>query len=285
MKILVTGYKGQLGYDVVQILNERQIDCKGVDIDDFDLTDRNAVIEYIQRYRPTSVIHCAAFTAVDKAEEARELCYAVNVDGTAHIAAACCLLDIPMMYISTDYVFSGKGEEPFEVDSPRAPEGFYGLTKSLGEDKVTEILSKYFIVRISWVFGLNGQNFVRTMIRLGKEREQLTVVSDQIGSPTYTADLAVLLCDLIVTEKFGTYHATNEGICSWYDFAAAIMREAGLSCKVLPITSDQYPSKVKRPLNSRLSKRSLDEAGLARLPHWTDALHRYVGLLREKDLV
>lgn len=285
MKILVTGYKGQLGFDVVQILNERQIDCKGVDIDDFDLTDRNAVIDYIQRYQPTSVIHCAAFTAVDKAEEARELCYTVNVDGTAHVATACHLLDIPMMYISTDYVFSGEGEEPFEVDSPKAPESFYGLTKSLGEDKVTEILSKYFIVRISWVFGLNGNNFVRTMIRLGKEREQLTVVNDQIGSPTYTADLAVLLCNLIVTEKYGTYHATNEGICSWYDFAAAIMQEAGLSCKVLPISSDQYPSKVKRPHNSRLSKRSLDNAGFQRLPPWIDALKRYVQQLKEKDMI
>ena len=240
MKILVTGVKGQLGYDVVRVLNDRNIDCRGVDIEDFDLTNRDAVIDYIQHYQPTSVIHCAAFTAVDKAEELRELCYAVNVDGTAHVAEACRQMDIPMMYISTDYVFSGEGDEPFEVDSPKAPGGYYGLTKSLGEDKVTQTLSKYFIVRISWVFGLNGNNFVKTMIRLGKERAQLTVVNDQIGSPTYTADLALLLCDMIVTEKYGTYHATNEDICSWYDFASAIMQEAGLACKILPITSEEY---------------------------------------------
>jgi len=285
MKILVTGFKGQLGHDVIQVLSSRGIDCKGVDIDDFNLTDRTAVLNYIEDYQPTSVIHCAAFTAVDRAEEDRALCYSVNVDGTAHIAEACKRLDIPMMYISTDYVFSGEGTDPFEIDSPKAPGGYYGLTKSLGEDKVTEALKRFFIVRISWVFGLNGANFVRTMIRLGKERKQLTVVSDQIGSPTYTADLAVLLADMIVTDRYGTYHATNEGICSWYDFASAIMTEAGLDCQILPITSDQYPSKVKRPLNSRLSKTSLDQAGFSRLPTWQDALKRYVALLRENGQI
>lgn len=283
MRILVTGVKGQLGYDVVNVLSKRGIDCRGVDIDDFNLTDREAVINYINAYNPSSVIHCAAFTAVDRAEVDRELCYAVNVDGTANVAASCKQLDIPMMYISTDYVFSGEGEEPFEVDSPKAPGGYYGLTKSLGEDKITEALSKFFIVRTSWVFGLNGSNFVRTMLRLGKEREQLTVVNDQIGSPTYTADLAILLADLIVTEKYGIYHGTNEGVCSWYEFATAIMNEAGLACHILPITSDQYPSKVKRPLNSRLSKRSLGLAGMARLPSWQDALKRYIDVLRKND--
>lgn len=280
MKILVTGVKGQLGYDVVSVLNERGIECRGVDIDDFNLTDKNAVISYINKYHPSSVIHCAAFTAVDRAEEDRELCYAVNVDGTVNVADSCSQLDIPMMYISTDYVFSGEGMEPFEVDSPKAPAGYYGLTKSLGEARVVGTLSKYFIVRTSWVFGFNGGNFVRTMLRLGKEKEQLTVVNDQIGSPTYTADLSNLLVDLILTEKYGVYHATNEGVCSWYDFAKAIMMEAGLSCRVMPITSEQYSSKVKRPLNSRLSKRSLDLAGLSRLPVWQDALKRYIIVLK-----
>ena len=282
MKILVTGVNGQLGHDVIAVLNTRGIECKGVDIGDFDLTDRQAVLAYVTQYAPTSVIHCAAFTAVDKAEEARELCYAVNVDGTAHVAEACRLLDVPVMYISTDYVFSGEGDQPFEINEPRAPGGYYGLTKSLGEDRIRAATDKHFVVRISWVFGFNGNNFVRTMLKLGKERDQITVVNDQIGSPTYTADLALLLCDLIVTDKYGTYHATNEGICSWYDFATAIMDEAGLPCTVRPISSEEYPSKVKRPKNSRLSKRSLDDAGLKRLPPWQDALKRYIMLLKEK---
>jgi dTDP-4-dehydrorhamnose reductase len=276
VRILVTGVKGQLGYDVVNELTARGIDCRGVDIDDFDLTKRDQVLSYIQLYAPTAVIHCAAFTAVDRAEEDRELCFAVNVDGTNYVAQACQSINAKMMYISTDYVFSGEGVEPFEVDSPKEPGGYYGLTKSLGEDKVMNTLQKFFIVRTSWVFGLNGNNFVRTMVRLGKEREQLNVVSDQIGSPTYTADLAILLSDMITTEKFGVYHATNEGICSWYDFAAAIMTEAGITCKVLPITSEQFPSKVKRPKNSRLSKASLDQAGFSRLPDWQDALMRFL---------
>lgn len=280
MKILVTGVNGQLGHDVVNVLNSRGIESRGVDIADFDLTDRAAVIAYVTEYKPDAAIHCAAFTAVDKAEEAREICYAVNVDGTANIAEACRQLGIPMMYISTDYVFSGEGTEPFEVDSPKAPGGYYGLTKSLGEDRVRAVLDQSFIVRTSWVFGLNGSNFVRTMLRLGLERDHLTVVSDQIGSPTYTADLAPLLADMIVTDRFGVYHATNEGLCSWYEFADAIMKSGGRTCTVQPITSDQYPSKVKRPLNSRLSKRSLDEAGFRRLPSWQDALNRYVAELQ-----
>lgn len=276
MRILVTGYKGQLGYDVIKVLEARGIQCKGVDIDDFDLTDKDAVSSYIRNYQPTTVVHCAAYTAVDKAEDFKDICYAVNVTGTENIANACKEIDASMVYISTDYVFNGEGDEPFETTSVKAPKSVYGLTKSQGEDKVTSILTKYFIIRTAWVFGLNGNNFVKTMIRLGKEREEVSVVNDQFGSPTYTADLSVLICDLIATEKYGVYHGTNENFCSWYDFAVAIMQEASLKARVLPVSSEQYSAKAARPKNSRLSKVSLDTAGFLRLPDWQDALHRYI---------
>src|SRR5665647_2983019 len=272
MKILVTGYSGQLGYDVIKVLMSRGIPCKGVDITDFDLTDTNAVSQYVRDYAPTAVVHCAAYTAVDKSEENKEICYAVNVKGTENVAHICKEINAKMMYISTDYVFAGEGDQPFETDMQKDPKGEYGLTKSQGEDKVTELLSKYFIIRTSWVFGINGNNFVKTMIRLGKERNELNVVSDQIGSPTYTADLAVLMCDMIVTDKFGVYHATNENYCSWYEFACAIKQEASLSIRINPVTSEQYLSKAVRPKNSRLSKISLDQAGFHRLPTWQNAL-------------
>lgn len=276
MKILVTGYNGQLGYDVIKVLTMRNIDCKGVDIVDFDLTDAQAVNQYIEGYAPTAVIHCAAYTAVDKSEDNKEACYAVNVTGTENIARACKKIKAKIMYISTDYVFDGEGDQPFEVGVPKNPKGQYGLTKSLGEDKVKEYVAEHFIVRTAWVFGVNGSNFIKTMIRLGKEKKEISVVCDQFGSPTYTADLAILLCDMIVTDKYGTYHATNEGFCTWFDFASAIMQEAGLKTIVHPVTTEQYPTKAIRPKNSRLSKKSLDEAGFARLPAWQDALKRYV---------
>ena len=279
MKILVTGVNGQLGHDVIEVLTARGITCKGVDIADFDLTNQEAVSSYIRDFAPTAVIHCAAYTAVDRSEDDKDLCYAVNVTGTENIARICKEIQAKMIYISTDYVFDGKGDVPFETDSPKDPQGHYGRTKSLGEDKVREYLSEYFIIRTAWVFGINGNNFVKTMIRLGKERDELTVVSDQFGSPTFSADLAVLLCDMIVTDKYGIYHATNEGFCNWYEFAQAIMKEAGLSTKVIPVTSEQYLTKAVRPKNSRLSKKSLDDAGFNRLPAWQDALTRYVALL------
>lgn len=279
MRVLVTGYNGQLGFDVVRRLESLGIECRGVDIQDFDLTQAEAVDAYIRSYAPDTVVHCAAFTAVDRAEDERDLCYAVNVTGTENIAKTCQAIGARMMYFSTDYVFDGQGDQPFEVDAPRAATSYYGLTKALGEDKVRERVDRHFIVRISWVFGLNGHNFVKTMLRLGKEKTDLTVVADQIGSPTYTADLAVLLCDMLQTDKYGTYHASNEGYCSWFDFAAAIMQEAGLNCQVHPVTSDQYPVKAERPKNSRLSKASLDAAGFARLPSWQDALKRYLNEL------
>jgi dTDP-4-dehydrorhamnose reductase len=280
MKILVTGVNGQLGHDVIDVLTARGITCKGVDIADFDLTNQEAVSSYIRDYAPTAVIHCAAYTAVDRSEDDKDLCYAVNVTGTENIARICKEIQAKMIYVSTDYVFDGKGDVPFETDSLKDPQGHYGHTKSLGEDKVREYLSDYFIVRTAWVFGINGNNFVKTMIRLGKERNELSVVSDQFGSPTFSADLAVLLCDMIVTDKYGVYHATNEGFCNWYEFAQAIMKEAGLTTKVLPVTSEQYPTKAVRPLNSRLSKKSLDDAGFNRLPTWQDALTRYAAQLQ-----
>ncbi len=276
MKILVTGVNGQLGYDVMKVLAERGIEGKGVDIADFDLTDKDAVSRSISDYAPDAVIHCAAYTAVDKSEDFKDVCYAVNVTGTENVALACRDIGAKMMYISTDYVFNGEGETPFEVSDAKAPKGQYGLTKSLGEEQVKKWVSKYFIVRTAWVFGINGNNFVKTMVRLGKERDELTVVSDQFGSPTYTPDLAVLLVDMIVSDKYGTYHATNEGYCSWYDFASAIMTEAGLKAHVRPVSSEEYAAKAVRPKNSRLSKKSLDEAGFNRLPVWQDALKRYI---------
>jgi dTDP-4-dehydrorhamnose reductase len=276
MKVLVTGVKGQLGHDVVKVLEARGISCKGVDIEDFDLTDELAVSQYIRTFAPAAVIHCAAYTAVDRAEDEKDLCYAVNAIGPENIARVCKEIGAKMLHVSTDYVFDGEGDQPFEVDSVKAPKGQYGFTKSVGEDKVMQHLNEYFIVRTAWAFGINGNNFVKTMIRLGKERDELTVVCDQIGSPTYTKDLAVLLCDMILTDRYGVYHATNEGYCSWYDFACAIMQEAGLSARVTPVTSEQYVTKAVRPKNSRLSKTSLDQAGFERLPTWQDALKRYI---------
>ncbi len=280
MKVLVTGYNGQLGYDVVKQLEKRQIECKGVDIADFDLTDSAEVSKYLLQYQPTVVIHCAAYTAVDRSEDEKKLCFAVNVTGTENIARGCKATGAKMVYISTDYVFDGEGDQPFEVDSPKAPKGQYGLTKSMGEDQVRQILEQYFIVRTAWVFGMNGNNFVKTMLKLGQEKAEISVVSDQVGSPTYTYDLAILICDMIMTDQYGIYHATNEGYCSWYEFAQSIMIAAGLKTLVKPVTSEQYPTKAVRPKNSRLSKSSLDAAGFSRLPQWQDALQNYLTQLR-----
>lgn len=280
--IIVTGVKGQLGYDVVKELNKRNIPCKGIDIEDLDITDGNAVMSYITSENPEAVIHCAAYTAVDKAEDDVEKCTAVNVNGTENIALACKKIGAKMMYFSTDYVFPGGGEKEYEIGDEKAPQSVYGRTKLEGEYKVIENVDKHFIVRISWVFGVNGNNFVRTMLRLSETKTELNVVCDQIGSPTYTADLAPLVCDMIVTEKYGIYHATNEGFCSWAEFARAIFEIAGKTVKVNSVASSEYPVKAKRPLNSRLSKRELDMAGFGRLPKWKDALKRYLAELNLK---
>lgn len=276
MKVLVTGARGQLGYDVVGRLKELNIEHIGVDKEEFDLTNEKETKEFIRSYRPDVVVHCAAYTAVDKAEDEKELCHAVNVLGTKYVAEACKEIDAKMVYISTDYVFDGEKEEPYEVDDEPNPINYYGLTKYLGEQEVQNILEKYFIVRISWVFGKNGSNFVKTMLRLGQERGEVRVVCDQVGSPTYTYDLARLLCEMIQTDKYGIYHVTNEGYCSWYEFACEIFKTAGMDVKVIPIKSKEYPTKAKRPANSRLSKNRLELMGFNLLPHWRDALERYI---------
>lgn len=276
MKVLVTGFNGQLGFDVVKELNKRNIECKGVDLQDFDITDREQTLEYIKMYSPDALVHCAAYTAVDKAEDDEECCRRVNVDGSENLALACKELDAKMLYVSTDYVYGGNGEVPFDVTDPTDPKSVYGKTKLEGENAVKNHVSKCFIVRTSWVFGINGNNFVKTMLRLGAERDMLSVVDDQIGSPTYTPDLARLICDLIFTEEYGTYHGTNENYCSWAEFAAEIMRLGGRKAQIKPIPSSEYPAKAQRPLNSRLSKACLDRIGVKRLPAWQDALERYM---------
>ena len=281
MRILVTGVKGQLGYDCVRELKERgYTNVKGIDIEDLDITDESAVHKFITEYNPDVVMHNAAWTAVDKAEQMPDKVYQVNALGPKYIAEACKEVNAKMVYISTDYVFDGKGESQFEVDDPKNGLSVYGKTKSQGEDFVTSTISNYFIVRISWVFGYNGNNFVKTMLKLGSRMSEINVVCDQIGSVTYTYDLAVLLCDMIETDKYGIYHATNEGMISWADFATEIMKQANLACKVNHVTTEEYkrlvPNQADRPLNSRMSKKSLDNAGFNRLPDWKDALSRYL---------
>ena len=275
MKILVTGAAGQLGRAVCRRLTAMGMPFWGVGTGDFDLTDEKATIEALKAYTPEAVVHCAAYTAVDKAETEKELCRRVNVDGTIHVAKACRELGARMLFTSTDYVFDGRGQTPFEADAPKAPVNYYGETKSLGEEKVLSLVPQSFIVRISWLFGLEGNNFVRTMQRLGAQQQSLRVVMDQIGSPTYAEDAALLMCQMIQTEKYGVYHVTNEGLCSWYEFASAIMEKAELDCRVEAIPASEYLTAARRPMNSRLSKRSLDEAGFDRLPTWEDALDRY----------
>jgi dTDP-4-dehydrorhamnose reductase len=276
MKVFVTGVKGQLGFDVVNELKKRGHEAVGVDIDEMDITDKDSVNRVIRAAAPDAVIHCAAYTAVDAAEENEEVCRNVNAKGTEYIAGVCQELDIKMMYISTDYVFNGQGDRPWEPDDEREPLNVYGETKYEGELAVEDNLSKYFIVRIAWVFGVNGKNFIKTMLNLGKTHDKLTVVADQTGSPTYTYDLARLLADMIETEKYGRYHATNEGLCTWYEFACEIFKQAGMDVKVEPVSSDQYPAKAKRPSNSRMNKDKLEENGFLRLPSWQDALKRYL---------
>lgn len=280
MKVLVTGVNGQLGHDVVNELEKRGIEAVGTDISDMDITDAESVDRVIKAESPDAVIHCAAYTAVDAAEDNEEICRRINVDGTQHIADVCKELDIKMIYISTDYVFGGQGERPWEPDDERDPQSVYGQTKYEGELAVQNTLSKYFIVRIAWVFGINGKNFVKTMLRLSENHDRITVVNDQFGSPTYTYDLARLLVDMVLTEKYGIYHATNEGICSWYDFACAIFEEAGIKMDVVPVTTAEYGAKANRPYNSRMSKEKLTENGFEKLPAWQDALRRYLAELK-----
>ena len=279
MTVLVTGSKGQLGYDVVNELKKRGHNAVGVDIEDLDITDSAAVEALFEKVKPEAVIHCAAWTAVDLAEDNAEKCMAVNARGAKNIALACKKSDCKMIYTSTDYVFDGMGTEPRKPDSMAfSPLNVYGKSKLDGELAVAGLLEKYFIVRIAWVFGVNGSNFVKTMLRLGKTHSELTVVNDQIGTPTYTYDLARLLVDMAESEKYGVYHATNEGgFISWCDFAREIFRQAGYATRVQGVTTEEYgASRAKRPLNSRLDKSKLLENGFEPLPPWQDALSRYL---------
>jgi dTDP-4-dehydrorhamnose reductase len=282
MRVLVTGVGGQLGYDVVKRLQENNIECLGTDRNALDITNKVQTKEVITSYKPDVVVHCAAYTAVDKAEDERELCYNVNVLGTRYVAEACNEIDSRLVYISTDYVFDGEGDKPFEVTDKPNPINYYGKTKYEGELEVKKNLDKHFIIRISWVFGSNGNNFVKTMLRLGKERDEISVVADQIGSPTYTYDLSRLIAEMIRTKKYGIYHATNEGFCSWYEFASEIFEQAGVDVKVNPIKTEDYPTKAKRPINSRMSTQKLEDARLERLSKWQDALKHYLVFLQEE---
>ena len=285
MKALVTGVKGQLGYDVVNELTKRGYEAVGVDIEEMDITDEVSVNKVIKECNPDVVVHCAAWTAVDAAEDEENIpkVMAVNAKGTENIAKVCKEIDAKMIYISTDYVFNGQGETPWNPDDEREPLNVYGQSKYEGELAVTSLLEKYYIVRIAWVFGVNGKNFIKTMINLGQTHDKLTVVSDQIGTPTYTYDLARLLVDMAETDKYGIYHATNEGgYISWYDFTVEIMKQAGqydekyAKVQVSPVSSDAYPAKAKRPSNSRMNKDKLKENGFTPLPTWQDALGRYL---------
>lgn len=297
MKVFVTGVGGQLGHDVINELTSRGYEAIGSDVVDMvasgvpyvalDITDAKAVEHVITEIRPDAVVHCAAWTAVDAAEDAdkQEKVKAINVDGTQNIANAAKMVDAKMVYISTDYVFDGQGTAPWEPDCKEyAPLNVYGQTKLGGELAVSSTLEKYFIVRIAWVFGLNGGNFIRTMLQVGKSHPQVRVVNDQIGTPTYTYDLARLLVDMIESEKYGYYHATNEGgYISWYDFTKEIYRQAGMDTEVLPVTTEEYGlSKAARPFNSRLDKKKLTDNGFVPLPDWKDALQRYLQELEKQ---
>lgn len=290
MKIFVTGAKGQLGHDVVNELHKRGHDTIGVDIGEMDITDSSSVNRVIKAALPDAVIHCAAWTAVDAAEdeENRDKVHMVNAVGTENIAMVCKELDIKMMYISTDYVFDGHGTEPWQPDcKDYNPLNVYGKSKLEGELAVSRVLDKYFIVRIAWVFGKNGKNFIQTMLNLGRTHDTIKVVNDQIGTPTYTFDLARLLVDMIESNKYGYYHATNEGgYISWYDFTKEIFCQAATMghkeygkdrITVVPVTTAEYGvSKAKRPFNSRLDKSKLVENGFTPLPTWQDAVRRYL---------
>ena len=307
MKVFVTGVNGQLGHDVMNELNKRGYEGLGSDIAEkysgvadgsavttmpyvsLDITDEEKVKKVIEEYKPDAVVHCAAWTAVDMAEDDDkvEKVRAINADGTKYIAEACKEIDSKMVYISTDYVFNGQGERPWQPDDKNyEPLNVYGQTKLEGELNVSGILDKYFIVRIAWVFGLNGKNFIKTMVNVGKSHNEVRVVNDQIGTPTYTLDLSVLLVDMIETDKYGYYHATNDDngeYISWYDFTKEIYRQAGMNTKVIPVSTEEYGlSKAKRPFNSRLDKSKLIENGFKPLPSWKDALGRY---LKDAELI
>lgn len=276
MRLFVTGANGQLGQDVVKEAQRRDYDVIATDLAELDITDPAAAERVILAAKPDCVVHCAAYTAVDRAEKEPELCEKINKDGTRNIALACQKAGAKMIYLSTDYVFDGEGDDFFTPESHPAPCNTYGMTKYQGEVAVRSLLEQYFIVRISWVFGLWGRNFVKTMISLAETRDEIGVICDQIGSPTYTKDLAPLLLDMAQSDRYGIYHATNSGVCSWFDFACEIFRLTGQTIRVRALTSEEYPAAAKRPKNSRLSKKKLVEAGFSPLPAWQDALRDFI---------
>ncbi|WP_066315167.1 dTDP-4-dehydrorhamnose reductase [Bacillus sp. FJAT-29814] len=276
MKVIVTGAAGQLGQDVLLELERKNHQAIGTDRADLDITIEGDVQAFIAEVKPDVILHCAAYTNVDAAEEDEETAYRVNGLGTKNLALAAKQIGAKMLYISTDYVFDGTGTDPYEVDDPTKPLGAYGRTKLAGEEFVQELLEQFFIVRTAWVFGAHGHNFVKTMLRLGKERGEVGVVHDQVGSPTYTVDLAKFMVELMETEKYGIYHATNSGVCSWYEFAVEIFKQAGLNVKVNPLTTEQFPRPAERPKYSVLSKKKIEAQGFTPLPNWQDALTAYL---------
>lgn len=287
MKYLITGVKGQLGYDIVRELKKRnETDILAVDVDEMDITDREQVFSVVKEYKPDTIIHCAAWTAVDKAEEEKELCEKVNVLGTKNLADASIEIDAKIIYISTDYVFDGTKEGIYEPTDQVNPKSVYGDTKYRGEEEVRRN-PKHYITRVSWVFGINGKNFVRTMLNLSEKLDSLNIVDDQIGSPTYTVDLSKVLVDMAQKENYGTYHVTNEGFCSWAEFAEYIFASNNKTTKVNKVTTEEYleitgTKQAYRPRNSRMSKEKLTENGFEKLPTWQDAIDRYNEELKEE---
>jgi len=284
MKILVTGYTGQLGYDVVHMGETRGHQMLGVGSKELDITIEAEVEHVVSNFNPDAIIHCAAYTAVDKAEEDKDTCWNVNVNGTQYLAKMAKKTESKLLFISTDYVFDGKGEKPFKEEDQPAPIGYYGRTKLEAESIIQDNLSDWFICRISWVFGENGNNFVKSMLKLAENRSELNIVHDQVGSPTYTHDLAKLLLDMIETNKFGIYHVSNEGYCSWAEFAEEIFRLVNKNIKVNRITSEEYPTPAARPKNSRMSKEKLVNNGFTRLPDWKSALNHYLNAIKEEEI-
>lgn len=281
--ILVTGSTGQLGSDVVKELLKRGYSTLSPNRSEFNLCSEDSIRNYILNSNCEAIVHCAAYTQVDKAEDEKDLCIKINATATKHIVKCAKILDIPMIYISTDYVFDGTKDGEYTENDETNPINIYGESKLAGEKYVQEILDKYYIVRTSWVFNINGKNFIETMLRLSKTNNQLSIVNDQIGSPTYTKDLSRLLVDMLETSKYGLYHATNEGYCSWYEFANTIFKLANINIDIKAINSNEYASRAKRPMNSKLSKDKLIEYGFKPLPHWEDALKDY--LIRRGDLL
>jgi len=275
-KILITGAKGQLGSDILMELEGKGYPCTGVDIADFDLTDEKAVFLNVEKIKPDVIIHCAAYVAVDKAEEDKDTCYNVNVNGTKNIVDVAKKINAELIFFSTDYVLNENGTDILTEEIKTNPINYYGYSKEVSENYIKENLTKYYILRISWIYGANGNNFIKTMIKLSETRDEISVVSDQIGSPTYTKDIAKIMYQFVNSDKYGIYHLTSENFCSWYDFAVLIFSKINIKMKVNKILSEDYKTLAKRPKNSRLSKDKLANNGFERLPLWEDALDRYL---------